>query len=475
VALSDDEKTLITEHRNRLDATSWNDELLLKYYQGIQDVTQLGMAIPPDMRKFLVIANWCRTLVDTINSRQQVRHLILPGEETADPRLKAIWDASSMSAHVSMFNRDRMIYGRAFMSVGANEDDSALPFVRVESPREMTAIVDVRRERVTSACRFYGWDETTVTSSTNLTTTPVASTVTYGVNASKVTLYLPDETIWCEKDQVTGEWVDVDRDAHRLGYVPVAMHLNRRMSGQWVGESQMSDVIPLVDAAARSLTNLQFAQEAHGIPRIFMTGVARGDFKDANGDPIPQFQAYFDAIHMLTNPESKVGQLTPADLKNFETAIDLYGKQASTVTGFPARYFGLQTVNPPAEGAIYADEAPLNRSVEEQNEQVGTTLGSVGRLMWRFATNEWLKDRVYVDWFDPGTPTVAQREDALSKRRAVGVLSREGYWDELGWSEGRKAKERAYFEAEMAEMDPYLKALASKGAQDADPEPAQVG
>ena len=60
-------------------------------------------------------------------------------------------------------------------------------------------------------------------------------------------------------------------------------------------------------------------------------------------------------------------------------------------------------------------------------------------------------NRVRVDWFDPATPTVSQREDALAKRRAAGVLSREGYWDELGWSEARKAKERAYFQAEEAD------------------------
>jgi hypothetical protein len=121
---------------------------MLRYYQGQQRVEQLGMAIPPNMRRFLVIAELAarrRRHVD----RQNVRSLILPGEETADPQLRAIWDASNLDAHVKMFNRDRMIYGRAFMSVGANEDDPSLPLVRVESPREMTALVDVRREVVT--------------------------------------------------------------------------------------------------------------------------------------------------------------------------------------------------------------------------------------------------------------------------------------------------------------------------------------
>ena len=100
---------------------------------------------------------------------------------------------------------------------------------------------------------------------------------------------------------------------------------------------------------------------------------------------------------------------------------------------------------------MVADESNLVRSVEAQNEQVGMTLGWLGALALRFATGEWVTgNRVRVDWFNPATPTVAQREDALAKRRAQGVLSREGYWDELGWSEARKDKERSYFETEMA-------------------------
>jgi hypothetical protein len=400
------------------------------------------MAIPPDMRRFLVITNWARVVVDTLVARQQVRAMILPGEETSDPKLREIWDASNLSAHLKMFNRDRMIYGRSFMSVGANEANAALPYIRVESPREMVAEVDVRREVITAAARFYGGKDDD------------------GVGPTRVTLYLPDVTIWVARD-VDGRWYEQDRDPHRMGAVPVVMHLNRRLSGGWTGESQMTDIIPLVDSAARSLTNLQFAQEAHGIPRMYMTGVAKGDFIDADGNPIPQFEAYFDAIHTLTNAQGKVGQLDAADLKNFETALNIYGSQASVATGFPLRKFGISAVNPPTEGSIRAEETDLVRSVEAQNEEVGMSLGWAGALALRFATGDIVDgNRVRVDWFDPATPTVSQREDALAKRRAAGVLSREGYWDELGWSEARKAKERAYFDAEA--LDPITSELLAK-------------
>lgn len=456
MALSKSELDLIASHSADLSKRRGGDILMQRYYQGQQRLEQLGMAIPPQMRNFVVIANWARVLVDTIDDRQQVRSLILPGQETADAELRAIWDASNLSAHVSMFNRDRMVFGRAFMSVGTNMNDRSLPWVRVESPLQMSAFIDTVSERITSACRLHG---------------PVDPLAT----EQYATLYLPDATIWATFR--SGRWVETARDDHQLGSVPVVMHLNRRLSSRWDGESEMADIIPLVDAGARSLTNLQFAQEAHGVPARWATGVSRSDFTDSDGNAIPQFEAYFDAISVLAKSEARWGQFSAADLKNFETAISIYARQASVLTGFPARYWGITTANPPAEGAIHADEATLNRRVEAQNEQVGMTLGWVAALAYRFATGDSVDgNRVRVEWFDPATPTVSQREDALAKRRAAGVLSMEGYWDELGWSEARKAKERQYLAQERREnLDPYLATIAAKDQADEPANPAEAG
>lgn len=449
MALTPSEIELIEELKRRHDARATLDEKYYRYYLLQQRIEQLGMAVPPNMRRFLVAANWPRVVVRTIAGRQKVRAMILPGEETADDRLRAIWDASNLSAQTRMFRRDALICGRSFMTVGTNERDRSLPLVRVESPREMEAMVDIRREEMTAAARFYGTDQAT------------------GIAPTNVTLYKPNETVWVALQD--GRWVEAGRDPHRLGAVPVVMHLNERMSDGFEGESELTDIIGLTDSVARSLTNLQFAQEAHGIPRIYMTGVAKGDFVGEDGKPVPMFEAYFDAIHMLTNAGAKVGQLTAADLKNFETALNIYGRQAAISYGFPARYFGITTSNPPAEGAIRADENDLVNYVEDKNEAEGMVLGWMGALALRFATGDWVEgNRVRVDYFDPGTPTFAQRADALTKMRAVGGISREGMWDELGWSEARKAKERQYLEAEQS--DPIAAALLRDAGVNVDPD-----
>ncbi len=432
--LTPEDKDLIAELQAELRRTSRTDLLMWRYYRLQQRLEHLGMAIPPAMRRFLVISNWCRVAVDVPVARQQLRAMILPGEEEADPTLRAIADANNLDSHIRMFSRDAKIFGRSFMSIGTNEDSPELPLMRVEPPRAMAALVDIRTERMRAAARFY-------TAKNRLT-------------ASMLTLYLPGETKHVERGKNGWEQVG-DTEEHDYD-VPVVMHLNRRISGEWDGESQLTDMIPLVDAAGRSMTDMQFAQEAHGVPGLWATGVTQKDFVDDKGEPIPQFEAYFDVIKMLSSEGAKWGQFTAADLKNFETALRVYGQQASIVTGFPARYFGITSANPPTEGSIRAEEAQLVRAVEMDNADLGMVLGWAGALAYQFATADEVKgNRVKLDWFDPGTPTTAQLMDAVVKAKASGILSREGSWDELGWSEARKSRERGYFERE-ASADPEL-------------------
>ena len=447
MALSSSEVDLIHELQTSLRRRARDDQRNLDYYRLMQKFEQLGMAIPPEMRRFMVVANWARVVVRTISGRQKVRAMILPGQETADPKLLAMWDANNLSGHTKMYRKDKLIFGRGFLSVGTNAESARLPIVRVESPRSTEAIIDPRTERMTAAGRFQRADRKP------------------GL-PNLVTLLQPESTVWAGKDK-RGRWQELDRDDHGLGVVPMIMGLNERLSGETEGETELTDIIMLMDAVGRSLTNLQFAQESHGIPGIAATGVTQGDFVDEHGNKMSQFEAYYDIIKMLSNPDARWHQFTAADLKNFDTAMNVYGKQAAVSYGFPARYFGISTSNPPAEGAIRADENDLVNYVEDKNEAEGMELGWLGGLMWRLAYGKWVKgNQVRVDYHDPGTPTFAQRADALTKMRAVGGISREGMWDELGWSPARKAKELEYLRAERAEQDRTLLAIAG-----GDPEP----
>lgn len=431
MALTIDEVGLVQGLANELNVGAQADLRLDRYYEGLQRLDQIGLAVPPELRRFETVVNWNRTVVDSVVDRLKMRSFYLPGEDAASEALRDGWDYNNLDSESVLHHQEALVLGRGYVSVGSNEEDPEFPLIRVESPREMSVDIDPRTRRIRAAMRLYG-------------TEPGNATPKYA------TLMLPDVTKWLERDG-NGRWAEVDRDEHRLGRVPVVMFLNRRRLGRWTGVSEMSDTIPLTDAAARSLTNLQVAAETHSVPQKWVVSASKGDFVDESGNPIPAWESYFSAIMATGNSDAKFGQFSASDLKNFHETVNHYGQLVASVTGLPTRYLGQTSVNPAAEGAIRADESRLVLNVERKQATFGDGWGWVMGLYERFRTGEWVQgNRIATEWYDAGTPTFAQRADALTKMYAggQGVLSREGVWDELGWSEARKDRERDYFTAE---------------------------
>lgn len=429
MALSQDDLDLVSRQESNLISHSTNDIKMDRYYEGSRRLEHIGLAVPPELRRFETMVNWCRTSVDSVSDRLQMRRFYLPGEDVASDELRELWDYNNLDSESVVHHQETMILGRGFVSVGSNEDDREFPLIRVESPSEIAVDVDRRRRTMNSALRLYGGDESN------------------GNQATNATLYRPDYTVWLERVPSRG-WVEVDRDEHRLGRVPLVMFLNRRRVGKWDGVSEMVDVIPLVDAAARTLTNMGLAGETHAVPGKYALGVSKGDFVDAEGKPLPAWQAYYNTIWATGNKDAKVGQFTASDMKNFHDTVNHYGQLVSSVTGLPLRYLGQTSVNPAAEGAIRADESRLILNAERKQAMFGDGWGWIMALAMRIKTGEWVQgSRIKTEWYDAGTPTRAQTADAMSKLYAngQGILSREGTWDELGWSEARKDREREYF------------------------------
>lgn len=433
MALAVEDQALVRRMEDWLTEFAGPDTLHDRYYEGLQRLQHLGLAVPPELRRFEMVVNWIRTYIDAINDRLSLRFFYHLGNKVAVESLREGWDYNNLDSQSSLHHKETMILGRGFVSVGANEEDPEHPLIRVESAREMSVDIDQRHQRIRSALRLYGDDGNT-------------GQPKYG------TLYLPNSTRWLERGP--GGWVEVDRDEHNLGRVPIVMFLNRQRLGTWSGASEMSDLMPLVDAASRALTNLQVAAETIAIPKRWVVGMSKGDFVGADGKPIPVWESYMGAIWANGNPDAKVGQFEGADLKNFHETVNHYGHLASSVTGLPLRFFGQGSVNPASEGGIAADEVTLIKRVESKGDMFGDSWGWVMGLYERFRTGEWVNGtQIKAEWFSAATPTYAQRADALTKQYAggSGVLSREGVWEEMGWSEARMERERERFENQARE------------------------
>lgn len=441
--LSDDENLLVGRLTSKFHRHQRNDRLLDANYEGSQRLKHMGIAVPEELRMFELVVNWSGMYVDELARRQKVKSVYRPGSDgksVEDKALQEGFTANNLASEIPILVKEMRIFGRCFLTVGTNEDDAEHPIIAVESPRQMSVLVDQRKRRIIAAFRQYRLE-----------------------TGERVgTLFLEDKTIQLTAGR--GGWMidtvgdDEGPDVHNLGKLPVVMVLNRRRLGKWNGASEMNNVIPIVEACARALTDLQVAVETHAVPRRWALGMSKGDFVDKNGQPLPAWQSYYQAIWGTSKSpkDAQVGQFAASDLRNFHETVKLYAELASSVTGLPTRFFGQASINPAAEGAIRADESRVVSNCEESNTHVGTAIGWTMSLYERFRTGSWPDAGVpvSVDWRDPSTPTKAEEADAIQKQTGgVAVLSREGAWDDMGWDEPRKARERGYFAAE-AENDP---------------------
>lgn len=455
MALTLDETNALDGLSRKLTMWAFDDARKNAYYEGQQRLEHIGLAVPPDLRRFETVVNWPRLAVDALEERLDLEGFRLAGAETDDTELWRIWQANDLDEESQLAHLDALIYGRSFICVGTGEDDGT-PLVTVESPREMIAAFDPRTRAVSAALRLYGdTDE--------------------NPDPQLATLYLPDRTRWLAKG-ADGRWVEYDGDDHDLGVVPVVPLLNRRRVGRWTGVSELADIIPLTDAAARSLTNLQIAGETHSVPQKYALGVSKGDFVDSDGNPLPAWEAYFRSIWATANKDAKLGQFAASDLSNFHETVNHYAKLVASLTGLPPHYLGFTTDNPASADAIRSSEARLVKRAERRQRIFGGSWERAMRLVLRLSTGDWVPAARGMEaiWRDAATPTHAAKVDAIQKLTGgKPIMSIESAQEELGWNKTRRDVERSRLAAEST--DPTIERVARELAGDVNGNPAGVG
>lgn len=439
--LSDDEKATINALVAKIRKDAGPLEKLDRTYDALQRIQHIGLSVPPELRDVTTtIINIPRISVDEPVLRQHVRGFYRASDSTnEDEGLRRAWEANNLASESTIVHTDEKIFGRTYVSVGANPDNAEQPLIVAEDPRQLGTEVDSRARQITSAFRLYRPDQG-----------PGAAT--------RGTLYLPNSTIHVVRGR-NGWAIDEEfaRDDHRLGVVPIVGFMHRRRTGH-TGRSEMADVIKMTEDVARLFSNMMTTSDALATPGRWAAGVTKDDFVDKHGKPLPAWEAYITAIKATANKDAKFGQFEAAQLSNFYETVNSIFAWCAAILGLPTRYAGQQTANPAAEGAIRADEARLIGRVELMNRFDGDSWAWVMGLEERFRTGDWGDpNSIRVLWQDPATPTVSQIGDVAVKFRQVGAISLEGMWDMLGWDEPRKKQERNRLAAEAE--DPFLASI----------------
>lgn len=415
------------------------------YYDGALRVEAMGLSLPPEMRKLTTVVNWPRLVVDSLEERLDIEGFRLGDTPTADEQMWDWWQANNLDEESGLAHLEALVQGRAYITVGAPEEGTDSPVITVESARCMYAETHPRTRAVTRAVRLYNFHEG---------------------QARAATLYLPDRTAYLRLGE-GGRWgpdPDLDDDEHDLGVVPVVPMTNRSRIHDRAGRSEMADIIPLTDAACRSLTNLQGAQELLAMPQNIFMGVEKGDFVDQHGKQLSTWDAYLGRIKALANEQAKAIQLPGADLRNFTEVINHYGRLVGALSGLPPHFLGFTTDNPASADAIRSSEARLVKRAERRSRMFGEAWEQAMRIAMRIVGRDGANaNRLETVWRDPSTPTYAAKADAVVKLVQAGLLPQEAAWEQMGFSPEYRRHLRSLSSSDPAAR--YLEILQSSGQE----------
>ncbi|GAB3209791.1 phage portal protein [Marinactinospora endophytica] len=428
----------------KVDAQAPRLQRLDRYYEGGQRLEAVGLALPPEMDRLQTVINWPALAVDSLEERLDVEGFRLGGEASADERLWDWWQANELDEESSLAHLDALVYGRSYVTVSMGESADDPPVITVESARTMAVDIDPATRRIRAAVRVFARDDTGQPS---------------GVVWSE-----PGRNVRYERSGAS--WRAVETDTFALDEVAVVCLPNRARLGQRDGVTEMRDVIGLTDAACRSLTNLQAAQEMLAVPQRYVLGASQEDFQDQRGEPVPVWEAYIGRFLALGNADAKIGQLQGADLRNFTEVINHYARLVASVTGLPPHFLGFSSDNPASADAIRSSEARLVKRAERRARAFGEGWERVMRLALRVVgDDDTAARRLETVWRDPSTPTYAAKADAVTKLYQVGLLPQEAAWEQMGFSPEYRRRLRA-----LSDSDPAVRFLEL----DAQREPAEV-
>lgn len=460
-ALSPDERMIMGQLASRLFDTHYQTELILSrlYYEGLNQVPSLGIAVPPELESLKAVLGWCAAGVDARTERLNVLGFRMPGQMEVDDDLQGIWQDNNMDAESVLVHEASLIYGRAFVIVGVNDDRT--PLLTTESPENIYGSWDVRRRELSAAFQSY------------MDVDPASETYL----SQLATLYTRTAII----QLVRGEkgWTVQDRNDHNLGFVPVQMfaHKPRIHASTRIGTSVMNHAWRNTqDRACRTLVRSEVAAEFFATMKIFILGATESDFRTQDGSMASAFETYTGRLSVLsTDSQGQLPQIHEVKGDSPDGFISTLNHTTQVMaghTGLPPQYLGIfSDGNPASADAIRMSDFRLKTTSDRLTTSFGNDWEAVMRMTMavRDGAIPSNMSRIETDWAYTGIPTPSADAIVIATQIGAGQISPDSD-DALaanGWTAVQRARIAKQREDYNARVDAEARQTARQAATSA--------
>lgn len=452
--LSDAERAIISKLQARMWRQRYIMELKDAYYRGLQIITSLGIAMPPELDgKLRSVVGWPATAVDPYVERLGIDSFTLDGEDDPDPTIQMLLDENGFDAELPLAFTDALVMGRSWFTLGSRPnytlDDPTIPDICVESPLNVSVAWDVRSAQPKELLQSYWLDE-----------------------RRHAALLLPNQTI-CIGEDDNGIWQLVDRDVHNLGWIPARRMAYMPRSNNRDGTSAITPALMYhVDAACRALVNMEVAGEFYSVPQKYILGAVESDFKNADGSTKTAWQTYISNVLAIDTSDDedsgeqrqvKVGQFKTYDPSVFIKGIEFHAAAAAGILAAPPQDLGLYTDgNPVTAESAQVSESRRDRRARRMGRMFTPDLRVVVQMGVRWLHNGELPEkyrRINVNWLRPEIENFTGTADGINKLVTAGVWAADS--DVTRKRSGLNAAERAQMGRELDKAQQIVDEIGS--------------
>ena len=217
----------------QLKAKTPRNLLRAAYYDGKNAVRDLGISMPPQMRRVAVVLGWSAKAVDILNRRCNLDGFVIPGGSADDLGLADVWTDNFLDTEAPQAGVSSLIHSTSFLITTQGDQEAGEPAVLVTAKDALsgTGIWNRRRRRLDSFLSIIDTDD--------------------DANPTEMVMYLDGLNVSMTRTS-ENRWI-VERRRHAFG-VPVEPLVYQPRLARPFGSSRISRaVMSLHDSAIRTV------------------------------------------------------------------------------------------------------------------------------------------------------------------------------------------------------------------------------
>ena len=392
--------TLLELYRKKLTRNTLRD----RYYSMHQAPRDLGISVPPNLRRLEQVIGWPAKAVDALAARSQFDGFVCADEDVQDA-LQGIVAAQGLRRRYRKAVKSELKHSCAFLAVTAG--DAGEPVISAYPATASAALWSDRMNRI--ACGMVVVDRD--------------RTAHGDGEPTWVDLYT-DESVTSIRRGPGGRWSATVAE-HGMGRCLMEPLAHEATLERPFGTSRITRaVMNITDDAMRASVRSEVSAEFFTSPQKYLLGADR----DALGDK-SKWDAYIGNLFAISKDRDgdvpQFGQLSQGSMQPHVDYMRSLAARFSGETDVPMSELGVVSDNPSSAEAIYAAKEPLVVDAQNLNADNGDALANVAYMALAvergtdFATEAGAGLAVQARFRNPAMPSIVSQADAMTKMIAA--------------------------------------------------------